>query len=237
MIIDEFRRFVRGIERRVWLALLGIGLVVLVLVSIPSPSGGVDPASFQATLNAAATQQSVPYPTLRAVLTLTPVDAIVTHVGPTLALEGLTEVRQYAASATADNSRGTLDYSAVQAAGPPNTLTCGDARTAWASLNPTGPATLTLLYAQLVIPTQITVYQSFNPGYIRYVNVRDAAGKIHTVYSANAAPGGPCPGILTIDIPNADYGANTVLLLLDQTGSAGGWNEIDAVQLVGTKYN
>jgi hypothetical protein len=236
-MIHRFRHRIRGTDRRVWLALLGVGLVILVIVSIPVQPGVTSTAAFQPTLDAASTQQNIPYPTLMARLTLTPVEASMSQAAPTLNMEGLTEVHQYAASASADSARGPIDWSAVQAAGPPNTQACGDARTAWASLTPTGQGTLTLLYPQLVIPTHIRVIQSFNPGFIRHINLRDVYGKLHTVYTAQPSLQGTCPGTVTVDIKDANYGASTVIILVDQAGSAGGWAEIDAVELVGTKYN
>jgi hypothetical protein len=236
-MIHHFRRRVRSTDRRVWLALLGIGLVILVIVSIPVQAGVITTAGLQPTLDAASTQQNIPYPTLVARLTLTPVEVSMSQAAPTLAMEGLTEVHQYAASAKADNSRALVDWSAVQAAGPPNTQTCADARTAWASLTPTGQATLTLLYAQLVVPTHIWVVQSFNPGFIRQIIVRDLYGTEHVVYSAEPGPVHSCPSTLIVDIPRPNYATSIVIILVDQAASTGGWDEIDAVELVGTKYN
>lgn len=237
MIINTFRRWVRGIERRVWLAILGLGILVLVVVAAPSRSGGLTTEQLQPTLDAVATQQNLPYQALRTALTLTPVEAKITQMAPTLALEGFTEVHQFAASASADNSRGDLDWGAVQAAGTPNTQGCADARTAWATIAPNGQGVLTLLYPQLVVPTRIVIYQTFNPGFIQHVNIRDVYGQQHTVYSVGTAPTTACPDTLTINIPSADYAGSTVIIYVDQRANAGSWMEIDAVELVGTKYN
>ena len=67
--------------------------------------------------------------------------------------------------------------------------------------------------------------------------MRDLYGKQHTVYTAKTAPISICPDTLVIDIPNADFAGNTVIVYVDQTTSAGGWDEIDGVELVGTRYN
>jgi hypothetical protein len=237
MIINAFRRWVRGIDRRAWLAMLGIGVLLLIMVSLPAQPGSVTPEQLQPTIDAAATQQNIAYPTLRTALTLTPVEAMITQMAPTLALEGYTEVQQYAASASADNSRSDLDWGAIQAAGPPNTETCGDHRTAWATIAPNSQGILTLYYPQLVIPTRIVIHQSFNPGFVQHVNIRDVYGDQHTVYTTVPFPSTTCPETLVIDIPDADFAGNTVIVYLDQRGSTGGWTEIDAVQLIGTKYN
>jgi len=236
-MIHEFRRFVRGIERGVWMAILGVAIAVLICLAISAQPAVITPEQLQPTLNAAATQQNVPYASLASGLTSTPIQAILTQAGPTLALEGLAEVHQYAASASADSQRGQVDWSAVQAAGPPNTINCGDSRTAYATLNPNGKGVLTLAFPQLVVPTHIYIHQSFNPGFIQHVNVRDLYGQEHTVYTTTPAPIAACPYTLGIDIPNADFAGNTVIVYLDQTTSAGGWDEIDAAELDGTRYN
>jgi hypothetical protein len=236
-MINEFRRFVRGIERGVWLTILGVVIAIFVCIAISSQPVVITPEQLQPTLNAAATQQNIPYASLSSGLTSTPVEAMLTQMGPTLALEGLSEVHQYAASASADSARTNLDWGAVQAAGPPNTINCGDARTAWATLSPNGQGVLTLLFPQLVVPTHIYIHQSFNPGFVQHVNVRDLYGKQHTVYTTTPSAIGACPDTLIVDIPNADFAGNTVIVYLDQTTSAAGWDEIDAVELVGTRYN
>jgi hypothetical protein len=45
---------------------------------------------------------------------------------------------------------------------------------------------------------------------------------------------GQCPFVLVIPV-EADYASNTVIVTVDQTTSPGGWNQIDAVELVGIK--
>jgi hypothetical protein len=196
----------------------------------------VSPELVQPTIDAASTQASLAVPTFTANLTRTPIEAAVTAAAPTLSLAGAEEVRQYAASAQADSQLGELDYAAVQVTGPPNTDSCGDFPTAWATLSPDSTGVLTVYFGQLVTPSRIQIYQTFNPGFITQVSVTDILGGVHLVYEGVPQPDPECPSILTIPIPNADYAGNVVTITLDQTGSPGGWNEIDAVELIGIKY-
>ncbi len=124
----------------------------------------------------------------------------------------------------------------MQAAGPPNTPDCGDFRTAWASTLPNESARLTLKFAELVEPTEVLVYQSYNPGYVTRIEIVDLYGDRHVVYEAAPQPIAQCPFTLVVSIPDADYETSLIEITVDQTTSAGGWNQIDAVELVGIKH-
>jgi hypothetical protein len=234
-LLYTFRRFVRNLNRRVWLGVAVLAVVVFVAVRLTRPrQDSITPQVAQATIDAASTQVSVGYSEIPALLTLTPREGLLTSAAPTLSLSGHQEVRQWAASAQADSEFGSPEWAAVQAAGAPNTSACGDFRTAWASALPNGPGVLTLLYAQLVTPTFVNVFQSFNPGFITQVELVDVYGERHAIYQATPQPVGQCPFVLVIPV-EADYASNTVIVTVDQTTSPGGWNQIDAVELVGIK--
>ncbi len=237
MIINWLRHKVREIERRTWLIIVLVVLFLVIIVSLPTSGGSVNLAALQGTLNAASTMTNVPYPSLAAQLTQTPIEAVATSIAPTVALEGAVEMHQFAASARADNEREKIYWSAAQATGPSNTDKCGDIRTAWSTAQPNSQGTLNLYFAQLVRPTQVRIYQNFNPGFITRVDLTDVYGKAHTIYQSVPQPVALCPFVLVIPIKGADYATNTVTVYLDQTGSTGGWNEIDAVELIGTSYN
>jgi hypothetical protein len=221
---------------RVWPFVLGLAILVGLYFVLSRDSEDVSPELVQPTIDAASTQASLSVPTFTANLTRTPIEAAATAAAPTLSLAGAQEVRQYAASAQADSQLGELDYAAVQVTGPPNTDSCGDFPTAWATLAPDGVGILTVFFGQLVTPTRIQIYQTFNPGFITQVTITDLLGEVHLVYEGVPQPSPECPSILTIPIANADYAGNVVTITLDQTGSPGGWNQIDAVELIGIKY-
>lgn len=144
------------------------------------------------------------------------------------------ETRQWGTSATASSQYGDKDWAAGQATGAPNTKECGDFTTAWASSSAQGVDWLEVNYATPVTPTQINIYETFNPGSIIKVEVRDTGGKYHTIFTATPAAVSECPRVLTIDVKDISVQVSAVRISLDQTNSAS-WNEIDAVELVGLK--
>jgi len=146
------------------------------------------------------------------------------------------EVRQWASSASGTSQYGSASYSFMQATGAPNTDACGDYSTAWASLTSTGKDTLIVEFAEAVIPTQINIYQTYTPGSIIRVEVgsTETDTSIEIEGSADAPGNTECPGVFTLDMSGIDTLVNQVSIVLDQT-IGGGWNEIDAVELVGTR--
>ncbi len=142
------------------------------------------------------------------------------------------EISQWAISATASTEWGTDDYSAMQATGAPNTSDCGDYSTAWATASSDAVAWLRLEYATPVIPTEINIHESYNPDAVSMVEVVDLDGEAHTVYQAEPTIQDVCPGVLTITLSDAPGAVNAVIVHLDQSDHSG-WNEIDAVELVG----
>lgn len=141
--------------------------------------------------------------------------------------------RQWASSADASSAFGSSDWAATQATGSPNTLTCGDEVTAWASSSYSGVDWLDVGFTTPVVPTQINIYESYTPGSIVKVEVRDLDGSFHTVYQGTPASVSDCPRVLTININDIDYKVNAVLISVDQS-ELNNWDEIDAVELVGT---
>lgn len=140
---------------------------------------------------------------------------------------------QWAESAKASSQFGDPSWSASQATGEPNTTECGDVTTAWASASATGQDTLTLNFAQAVIPTAIKVYQTYNPGAITGISVTNSTTSQTVDLPNSADPVGntDCPGVFSLPVTGVGL-VDRVTLTLDQT-LTGNWNEIDAVQLVG----
>jgi hypothetical protein len=221
---------------RVWPFALGLAVLAGIYFVLSRDREDISPELVQPTIDAASTQASLSVPTFTANLTRTPIEAAPTAAAPTLSLAGAQEVRQFAASAQADSQLGELDYAAVQVTGPPNTDSCGDFPTAWATMAPNGIGTLTVFFGQLVTPTEIQIHQTFNPGFITQVSITDILGEAHVVYTGVPQPAPQCPSILSIPIDDADYAGNVVTISLNQAASAGGWNQIDAIELIGIKY-
>lgn len=145
------------------------------------------------------------------------------------------ELRQWASDASATSQYGNESWSAAQATGAPDTDSCGDIRTAWASATSTGLDTLTVDFDEPVIPSQINIYQTYNPGSIVSVQVANSReSAVIQLDNSEDPPGNTdCPGIFTIDIDDIDAPVDRVFITVDQS-IGGSWNEIDAVELVGT---
>ena len=141
-------------------------------------------------------------------------------------------LRQWASSAFASSQYGDESWSAEQIIGAPDTFECGDYTTAWASEYYDGVDWVDVGFSTPVIPTQINIYETYNPGSIVKVEVRDEEGSYHTVYEAAPTYVAECPRTLVINISDIDFKVTSVLISLDQSILME-WNEIDAVELVG----
>jgi hypothetical protein len=139
---------------------------------------------------------------------------------------------QWAVTATASSEYTDTDWSAMQATGEPNTLTCGDLPTAWASKEPNaGPEWLELTYAEPVRPVSVRIRETFNPGAIMKIEARDENNAWHPLWQGNDATG-ECPGWLSVECPAPEWRARTIKVTLDTT-RVRSWCEIDAVELIG----
>ena len=94
-----------------------------------------------------------------------------------------------------------------------------------------GPEWIEMSYASPVYPFSIEVHESLNPGAVTNIFVRNPDGALHEVWSGED-PTRDCPGILKIDFPSLSFSTNTIRLELD-TSLIPGWNQIDAVKLIG----
>jgi len=120
-----------------------------------------------------------------------------------------------------------------QATGAPDTRQAGDLPSAWASKNPDGGVEwLELDYERAVGVDSIRVHESHNPGAISKVAIIRPDGGEETVWEGNLADSARNE-LLQSDfkVPRNVQGQK-VRVYVD-TGRVPGWNEIDAVQLVG----
>lgn len=117
-----------------------------------------------------------------------------------------------------------------QAIGPPDTERGADAPTAWATREPdAGPEWLSVGFQNAVEIAEVRVRESFNPGAIIKVTavINDQE---HTLWEGVAHPG-PAPRDFVVRV-NEKISAQALRVHLD-TALVTGWNEIDAVELVG----
>jgi hypothetical protein len=143
---------------------------------------------------------------------------------------------QWASSAEASSEFANPDWSASQAIGSPDAPGCGDYQFAWASAASDDIDTLEVTFLRAVYPLEIFIHQSFNPDQVVKVEVLDSSsGAYYTVLQKNPVPiDRPCPYILNITVEGIEFKTNQVRITVDQSQLGLGWNEIDAVRLVGS---
>jgi hypothetical protein len=139
---------------------------------------------------------------------------------------------QATASSTYNDAQGTARWSASQATGAPNVDKYADDGAAWTSKTPDGGIEwLDLKYLKPVHATEVRVRESFGSGAVIKIEVYDELGQVHAVWQGND----PTTELnyLMVKFPKTTFKTDRVKVTL-ATNVVPGWNEIDAVQLVGT---
>jgi hypothetical protein len=135
-----------------------------------------------------------------------------------------------AAPATPTNSIAKRSWGSEQALGPPDTERAGDVPTAWASREPdAGLEWLSASFDQAVDIAEVRIRESYNPGAISKV-ATVVNGQELVLWEGTAQGGAPLRDFVVR--PAFPVRANAVIVYLD-TARVPGWNEIDAVELVG----
>ena len=143
-------------------------------------------------------------------------------------------VRQWAESALASSQFGAEKWGAIQATGAPDTPTEGDHDTAWATHEADeGIQWLELCYAAAVYAESVRIRETFNPGAVAKVELRDLAGTYHNVWEGNDLTKS-APSFLELRFERTPHLVQGVRIYLD-SDRVKGWNEIDAVELVGSR--
>ena len=129
---------------------------------------------------------------------------------------------------------GTAAWSASKILGPPNVYpSCGDIAEAWASTSPDASREyLVLGYSFPAHANRVSIYQTYNPGAVDTVYLRNAAtGTWNKIYEATAAAS-PCPqtSVLEINFTETTYNVDAVRIAINSP-IVPSWNEIDAVTL------
>ena len=144
------------------------------------------------------------------------------------------QVRQWAAGAEASTEFADPEWAAVQATDAPNTSNCGDYQTAWASAGSDTVDTLVLTYTLSVHVTSINIIQSFNPNQVSKVELLGVFDRPTSVYDGQPYQvDQPCPYTLSIPVEKTNTQFNKIRITVDQSILGLGWNQIDAVELVG----
>lgn len=138
---------------------------------------------------------------------------------------------QGTASSTYNDAQGETGWSANQAAGPPNVEHYADDGKAWAPKTAdSGIEWLDLKYAKPVHATEVRVRESCGSGAVIKVELFDEQGVAHPVWAGSD----PTTDLnyLIVKFPKTGFATARVKVTL-ATNIVPGWNEIDAVQLVG----
>ena len=143
--------------------------------------------------------------------------------------------RQWAKEASASTQYSDTSWSASQATGKPDTATAGDIETAWApSIANGGEEWLELTYFHAVYPSVIRIHETYCPGAVIKVEVRDPEGELQVLWEGKD-PTDKAPTFFEVEIPEEKVGkfrTKEVRITLD-TKKVTGFNEIDAVELIG----
>lgn len=133
---------------------------------------------------------------------------------------------QWAATVRAFSSQYSVgNWSANQVLGAPNAYAGGDNPNAWASLTADGgPEFIEVGFAEPQKLSGLQIYESFNPGAVRLVELITASGK-HVPFPVQ----GPVHELHFACTDEAIIGARVTVA----SQEVGGWNEIDAIGAVG----
>jgi len=144
------------------------------------------------------------------------------------------QIRQWAIDAVASSEYANPEWSSMQATGAPDTIRCGDYQTAWASAGSDSIGWLEVKFPVAVHVTGVNIIQSFNPNQVVKVELLGPFDRAFEIYNQSAIQvDQPCPYTLPIPIEKTEGRFDTVRIKLDQSILGLGWNQIDAVELVG----
>jgi hypothetical protein len=149
-----------------------------------------------------------------------------------LELDAQGRIHQWATRVRASSEYTSDRWSAQQAAGKPDTPAAGDHASAWASLaEDGGEEWLELDYACPVRPAAVRIHENYNPGSVVKIEARDPEGKWGVLWEGREAADAASRWFAPV-LPPASFPTRTIRITLDSAGVRG-WNEIDAVELVG----
>jgi hypothetical protein len=158
--------------------------------------------------------------------TLFPSTAAPEQPTPRLLSEGMTLESQWAVRSFAEpETAGDPDL----VDGLFDTYECGRPFTAWVPPASDKEAVITLIYLNSLIPTQINIHESGNPGGVFRVEVLGENGDSEIVYSANPGQVEPCPRVLSIPVDSENFSKSIRISVAASQAPT----QIDAVEMVG----
>ncbi len=147
-------------------------------------------------------------------------------------LEGQLEALQPRVAVASKASASQRRWGPEQMIGAPDTASAGDFPTAWASLDPDGgPEWVVLDFPKEVEVGQVRVRETLGPGTIFMVSAILADGSEKILWHGTE-PAAEAPVEMEFN-PSSQVRSRRIRVQLD-TSKVPGWNEIDAVELLGT---
>jgi len=123
------------------------------------------------------------------------------------------------------------DWGPEQATGPADTQQAGDIVTAWASLRPDGGAEWLLVEFERAVPiATVRIRETYNPGAVSKVSAFVDGGEEVLLWQGQD-PTSTAPAYFVVE-PAVEVTSKRVKIHLETTRVTG-WNEIDAVELIG----
>jgi hypothetical protein len=126
-------------------------------------------------------------------------------------------------------------WSAAQALGSPNTFVYEDIDTAWAPLPDNGTLEYIILgYSTPVYASSLTIRETCGNGFVYQVDVVDQSNVLHTVWTGTdpSQPGSPVDFLVSFS--ETPFLVTGVKIYTDTDHDLSTWEEIDAVQLLGS---
>lgn len=140
---------------------------------------------------------------------------------------------QWAVEATASSEFGEDGSSAAQATGEPTITEAADNANAWASEEPDGTTeTLELGYENKVTPTGVRIFESYNPGAVTLVEAFNEEDDAWVALWEGEEPSDADIRVFSPELETPEFKTNRIRLTIS-SDLVPGWNEIDAVQLLG----
>ena len=137
-------------------------------------------------------------------------------------------VDEHASSARASSQFSDGASNAMGASGLPDVTGCGNNVLAWApATTGSGAEWLEVSFTLDVYATGVTVFETFNTGFITRVALIDTLGTYHTIWKGTDSTA--CPGEFTITFAQTSYKVNGVKISTQMADI----EEIDAVKLTG----
>ena len=144
-------------------------------------------------------------------------------------------LRQWASSAEATSQYSPDRWSAMHATGEPDVPEWADDGNAWTTLDSDeGIQSIELTYETAVVPRAVNVVESFKGGAVVRIEAREAGTEAWTELWSGEDPSPPDElATFSPELEPVAFATDTIRVTLD-TDLVAGFNEIDAVELVGS---